>query len=274
LRFLTYGNAKGPLKTGCPLHPLVLLFPAMFDSLASNSSPQFETAEYAGRPGSDHCKLCGQPIAGTYYRVGGDIACPSCAQRAQSALPVDKHSAYARALIFGVGGAILGIIIYATFGIVTGLVIGYLSLAVGYIVGKAMMMGSKGIGGRRYQITAVLLTYAAVSMAAVPIAISQYIKQKSNLQAEQRSFQNDPSLHNPPGQTNVGGDQIAPAPPPQPSSILVVLASLAWLGLTSPFLELQDPVHGAIGLIILFVGIRIAWQSTAGSPVAEVSGPF
>jgi hypothetical protein len=45
------------------------------------------------------------------------------------------------------------------------------------------------------------------------------------------------------------------------------------LGLASPFLELQDPFHGIIGLVILLVGIRIAWQLTA-SPKIEILGPF
>jgi len=32
-------------------------------------------------------------------------------------------------------------------------------------------------------------------------------------------------------------------------------------------------VSGLIGLVILFVGIRIAWTMTAGNPV-EIAGPF
>jgi hypothetical protein len=48
---------------------------------------------------------------------------------------------------------------------------------------------------------------------------------------------------------------------------------LAMIGLASPFLDLQDPVHGFIGLIILAVGIRIAWQITAAR-LPEISGPF
>ncbi|MBI3645674.1 MAG: hypothetical protein HY233_06905 [Acidobacteriales bacterium] len=48
---------------------------------------------------------------------------------------------------------------------------------------------------------------------------------------------------------------------------------MALLGLASPFLELQDPVHGFIGLIILLVGIRIAWQITAAK-MPEITGPF
>jgi hypothetical protein len=51
------------------------------------------------------------------------------------------------------------------------------------------------------------------------------------------------------------------------------LIGLAVLGLASPFLELQDPFHGVIGLVILLVGIRIAWQLTA-IPKIEILGPF
>jgi hypothetical protein len=46
------------------------------------------------------------------------------------------------------------------------------------------------------------------------------------------------------------------------------------MGLASPFLELQDPMHGLIGLVILFVGIQIAWKLTAGPPIPEITGPY
>jgi len=45
------------------------------------------------------------------------------------------------------------------------------------------------------------------------------------------------------------------------------------MGLASPFLALQDPFHGFIGLVILFVGIRIAWKLAAGTET-QVFGPF
>jgi hypothetical protein len=48
---------------------------------------------------------------------------------------------------------------------------------------------------------------------------------------------------------------------------------LALLGIASPFLELEDPVHGIIGLVILFVGIRFAWQFTARRDV-NITGPY
>ena len=91
-------------------------------------------------------------------------------------LPSNKdHAAYMRAILFGVGAAILGMIIYATFTIVTGLIVGYVSLGVGWMVGTAMKKGSRGVGGRRYQIAAALLTYAAVSMAAVSMEVRAFM---------------------------------------------------------------------------------------------------
>ena len=92
---------------------------------------------------------------------------------------MDTHSAFGRAVLFGIGGAILGFVIYVAFALLTGLIAGIISLAVGYLVGKAMNQGSGGIGGRRHQIAAVILTYMAVSLSAVPIALPLHMKQKS-----------------------------------------------------------------------------------------------
>src|SRR5271170_469995 len=144
----------------------------------TDSTPQFGTAEYPSAPGTDTCKSCKQAITGRYYRINGSLACERCTEQVKTQIPKDSHSAFVRGLAFGIGGAILGLILYSGFGILTGIVIGYISLAVGFIVGKAIRFGSGGIGGRRYQIAAGLLTYAAVSMAAVPIGISMAIKDK------------------------------------------------------------------------------------------------
>jgi len=240
----------------------------------TDNVPQFGVAEYPSASGKDICKSCNQPVAGRYFRINGALACERCKEQLESQLPKDSHAAFVRGLLFGVGGAVLGLILYSAFGIITGLEIGYISLAVGYIVGKAMRMGSSGIGGRRYQITAVILTYAAVSMSAIPIGISQYVKEKK--EKPQTQVQKAPPASE---------ESVSPSPEPgsastpaaQPArrkmSLGAALAGLAVLGLASPFLELQDPFHGVIGLVILLVGIRIAWQLTA-SPRIDIIGPF
>ena len=234
--------------------------------LFGNPTPQFGTAEYAGVAGTEHCSFCKQLISGRYYRVNSAMACSACGERAQLEEPKDSHSRYMRGLIFGIGGAILGLILYATFEIATGLIIGYLSLAVGYVVAKAIKMGSRGAGGRRYQITAVALTYAAVSLAAVPVYISTYAKQKARHTAEIQEQQPDAAA--------ADGTATSASTAKPRMGFGAALVQLALIGLASPFLELTgDPWHGLIGLVILAVGLRIAWRIAGGSET-HIYGPF
>ena len=227
----------------------------MAESDFGNPTPQFGTAEYAPKPGTDVCKSCNQTISGQYYRVNGSLACAHCAEQLKNQIPKDNHAVFVRGLAFGIGGAILGLILYSTFSIVTGLEIGYVSLAVGWIIAKAIMMGSKGIGGRRYQIS----------------------KKKP---AKPPQTQTSPSAElapAPSGQNSAASDADAAS---QPSSagkpgmnLAKALGLLALVGLASPFLELQNPLNGALGLLILFIGINIAWRLTAG-PKIDILGPF
>jgi hypothetical protein len=253
----------------------------MAENFSGSGTPQFASAEYKSSGGPDRCKSCDTTLTGRYYRINGALACENCTERLKQQIPKDTHSAFVRGFLFGLGGAFLGLILYATFGILTGLVIGYVSLAVGYIVGKAIKMGSGGLGGRRYQIAAALLTYSAVSIAAIPIYVSQIVKdKKAEKQSKvQHALPQAPSAAQPQDPaargTAVPQKPLAEAPADKkPSMGLGAVLGLAVLvGLASPFLALQDPFHGIIGLIILFVGIRIAWQLTAGVKV-DILGPF
>ena len=228
------------------------------------STPQFNTAEYAGQPGTDRCDYCQQTITSRYYRVNNRMSCPACTEKAALAVPLESHAAFMRALLFGAGAAIAGLALYATVEIMTGWIIGYVSLAVGWMVGKAMMAGSNGRGGRRYQIAAVLLTYAAVSMAIIPVIFSHVFEQRKTSHQQQIE------------QPSSSDDQSQPEPTHSTPRMIsfAALGQLAYIGLASPFLELQDGIHGLIGLFILSIGIRIAWKMTAGTPGAGIIGPF
>src|SRR5437762_266576 len=226
------------------------ILPGMAEPRLSQT-PQFNTAEYLGTSGTTQCKMCDQTITGAYYRVNGAMACASCAERAQRETPKASHAQFVRAILFGVVAAIAGIVVYAAFGIITGWMIGYISLAVGYMVGKAIMKGSQGFGGRRYQVAAVLLTYAAVALGETSIGISQYLKQEKLQKQTQTASAKDPQSST---------DQ--PAQPMSAGKVFKVLGAMLIFGLAYPFLQLSDPVHGLIGLVILFVGLQIAWKLT------------
>lgn len=244
----------------------------MSDPGSPSGPPQFGTAEYKSSPAGDTCKVCGQALPGIYYRANRAMVCGSCAERVRRELPQDSHAAFVRGIIFGIGGFAVGLALYAGFTILTGIEIGFVSLAVGWLVGKAVMLGSRGIGGRRYQIAAVVLTYAAVSMAYIPIGIHYWVTHKP------AQPQAQPSETTPPG-NDAGAEQQAqgkdPAPqaPPQPSAAAIV-GKLMWFGLAAPFLQLEEGFSGVIGLVILLVGIQFAWRITAGRPRIVVDGPF
>ena len=247
----------------------------MSDSFG-NPIPQFGTAEYATKLGASNvCEFCQQPLSGAYYRVNAARACPGCAERMRSEIDRDKHAAYVRALTYGIGAAVVGLIGYALIAILLqGWVISYMSIGVGWLVGTAMMKGSNGVGGRRYQIAAILLTYAAVSMAAVPIGINfadERKQQREQRQAQQQKIEDEQRQL----EQESGRQSSLPPPAPRPTvSLGTWLGRLALLGLASPFLELQSsPGWGAMGLLILFFGMRIAWRIAAGRPFG-VYGPF
>jgi hypothetical protein len=230
----------------CPAEKLGYSW-AMEDT--SKGVPQFATAEFASAVPTMTCAACRQPIEGPFFQINGARACAECATRIRQQMPYDSHAAFVRALVFGIGGAVVGFVLYVVCALLTGLVIGFVSLAVGFIVGKAMNLGSRGVGGRRYQLAAALLTYLAVSMSAVPIAIHQ-MRQNHDTQVQSQNI----------------------AAPHQQVSVAKVIGVLGLVGMASPFLDLRDPVHGLIGLVILFVGIRFAWRFTAGREII-VSGP-
>jgi hypothetical protein len=200
-------------------------------------TPQFSTAEYASQPILQRCHFCSTPLVTEYYRVRSQAACASCAAAAREGTTAGQSTAFTRALLFGIAAAIVGLAGYAAFTIATSLYVGYVALGVGYIVAKAMKAGSGGVGGRPYQIAAVILTYLAIALAEIPIVLWQV---RARI----------PSGH-----------------------MLAVAIRLLPVGLESPILAMRSPVHGLINAVILFVGLQIAWRGTAATGVA-VEGPF
>jgi hypothetical protein len=201
-------------------------------------APQWTTAQYEQPQAIDRCRFCNTPLATEYYRMRGQAACASCAAAAREGTQSgESNAAFIRALLFGIAAAIVGLAGYSAFTIATTLYVGYVALGVGYIVARAMKFGSGGIGGRPFQIAAVVLTYLAIALAEIPIALWQY------------------RTHIPSGR------------------MLAVAIHLLPIGLTSPIREMRSPVHGLINAVILFIGLRIAWRGTAATHVA-VEGPF
>ena len=106
--------------------------------------PNFNRAEYVAEP---------QAQLAPPYEYRGELD----SRNVQDDLP--------KAVLFGIVAATLGSIAYAAFTIVTHITIGFVALFLGAFIAKSMLRATDGVGGRSYQIAAVVLTYLSVSMA-------------------------------------------------------------------------------------------------------------
>jgi hypothetical protein len=150
-------------------------------------------------------------------------------------LPQSPSAAFPLALVYGVGAAVVGALGYALIGL-SGIMVSIVTIGIGWLVGRAMMTATKGVGGQNYQIAAVVLTYLSASTGRLIDIIFATVRQGYSL------------------------SQISPI-------------ALLKFGLFGPFLRLaSDPGWGAMGLLILFYGLRTAWQMAAGTPGFGTSG--
>lgn len=132
------------------------------------------------------------------------------------------------ALLLGTLAAVFGSVGYALVGL-SGFMVSIVAIGVGWLVAKAMMTGSGGVGGRSYQVGAVVLTYFAVSCGDLLHPLWK--------------------AH----QMGVPASQLL-------SPLMLKYAALG------PLLGVRSGINGALGLLILFFGLRTAWRMAAGGP--------
>jgi hypothetical protein len=119
------------------------------------------------------CARCAQAIESQYYEAGGSIICADCRTALQSEAGAGSAGGrVSRALVYGLGGAFAGAALYYAILALTGYEIGLVAIAVGWLVGRAVQLGSRHRGGRVYQVLAVGLTYLAIVSTYIPFIFS------------------------------------------------------------------------------------------------------
>lgn len=186
-------------------------------------------------PAAPTCARCGQAIESEYFEVAGAIVCQACS--AALASEIDEGSPggrFTRALVYGFGGAAAGAALYYGIVALTGYEIGLVAIAVGWLVGRAVQLGSRHRGGRVYQILAVGLTYVAIVSTYIPYILDAFG-----------------------GSPDVGLGPLEGA--------VILLTALA-----APFLA---GLKNIIGLLIIGFALWQAWQMNARRPLV-ISGPY
>src|SRR5205823_2163301 len=131
-------------------------------------SLQFDRAEFATPASSAKCASCNQVIVQSYYEAGGKTICSSCRETLAGAVDSGGMSRFLRALAAGFGAAILGSIVWWGVRKLSGYEIGLISIGIGIAVGRAVRWGGRNRGGWKYQLLAVLLTYASIAGNYMP----------------------------------------------------------------------------------------------------------
>ncbi len=124
---------------------------------------QFDAAEPAAGAAGLTCTRCTAAIQNVYHQAGGQVVCSLCRTRIESQAAAGGD--LGKALLYGAGAAAAGAAIYYGFLVFTKSEWALIAILVGFMVGKAVNVGSGGRGGAMYQGSAVALTYASIVAA-------------------------------------------------------------------------------------------------------------
>lgn len=153
--------------------------------------------------------------------IEGEVVGAPLRRGSASALPL--------AMIYGLLAALVGSIGYGLVASM-GFMISIVAIGIGWLVARAMMTATGGVGGRPFQIAAVVLTYLAVSLGNLVHPLWGLYRQG------------------------------------MPMGRLLASPYLLKYMVAGPFMELGSGLNGILGLLILFFGLRTAWKMAAGSP--------
>ena len=207
-----------------------------FEKVETRTTNEGDTNEPVGLS----CANCRKPISTRYYQIAERPLCEPCKVLVAQEL-VARHArgssplAFSRAALFGLGAAAAGGALYLAVIVFTGLEIGLIAIASGYLVGRAVRAGAWGMGSVAHQALAAALTYLSVVFAYAPMTLQ------------------------------------APA---QSAAVQAGGAGLLLSLLMAPAATVVDNMpSGLIGGLIIGFGVYQAWRMT-GDDAAKITGPF
>lgn len=228
---------------------------------------RFDRATYAKETGSGlPCANCRGPLGDAYWKWQQHVVCARCRDALAGRLSDSQSSArFAKALLLGAATALGCGIAYAVFTGVTHVRFALATIGIAFVIAKVLRKGSGGIGGIRYQVAAVALTYLSATMGYIP-DIWTGLKEASAEQEKSSAKAPDVSGAGNPAERSDGSDK----PKASAAGVLVAVIWLLGIMLASPFLTAtQSPM----GLLIVAFGLWEAWKLSRGPPL-HIEGPF
>jgi hypothetical protein len=241
---------------------------------------QFDHAEPVGpKPaltvpgGGSPCAVCKRALEGEYYEVNAKTLCGTCRTALQTALASPPPGAMKRAILRGIGAAILGAVLFYAVMAITGYQIGLVGVVVGYGVGIVVRRASGNRGGRRFQVLAVALTYLSIASTNGP----EIFKELRDMAAKDHAKTAQVAPASVPSASATSAPPVASAEPaaastapPKPlglGGLVVGLLFVFGIIAVSPFFT------GFFGIVILAIALWEAWRINRAA-VLVVRGPF
>jgi hypothetical protein len=201
---------------------------------------QFDHATYDQPKTGVTCGMCKKPVGREYWQWMGRVVCASCREQVRGLeAAANTRATFATAVGAGVAtslacGVAYGVFSYRWPNVEWAIV----TIGIGYAIAAVIRKATKNVGGRRYQVLAAVLTYAA--------ATPQY-------------------AHNLVPRAAVALWLAHPG------------AMLPWL-LISPVIFtyhglVNAQMNALFGPVIIGIGVWEAWRRSRGLPMV-VTGPF
>jgi hypothetical protein len=220
----------------------------------------YETSDRLASP----CTNCNGALGEQYWQWQTRPVCATCRTNISALLSTSQSKpAFARAVLLGGLTAFGCGIAYAVFVHFTEYQLALLTIGIAFVIAKVLRHCSHGVGGRKYQVLALALTYFASAMGYGPGLIA--------------GLREGPGKEVSP-KTAMAAAAATPTSPARPDGpdehsvfgVLVALAVMFALLLAAP---LFAATHAPIGLLIIGFGLWEAWKLTQGLPLV-LDGPF
>ncbi len=219
------------------------------------------------------------PLGDSYYTVDGRVTCFDCSDKATTETPKQDLRGLPLALVFGAGAAVLGTIVYLLILKFTGYEIGLIAIAVGWLVGRAMMKGSKGRGGLAYQVLAVVLTYHSIIFSYVVVGVWTMLEQPDTVTEQAAGAPPDGAASSTTQAEQASGQPGSPVVQESseeaegPLTLVGILIAVVFIYFQVLFLPFLDGLSNLLGIAIIAFGLWEAWRHTR-LVTPEVAGPF
>jgi hypothetical protein len=227
--------------------------------------PRFNVVDAITPVGTAPCAECRGPIVDTYFEADKGVICAACQTRVTAAPSESSKQHIGRALAFGIAAAIVSSAAYFALLATTGREMTVLILLVGFGVGKAVRIGSRGRGGRRLQWLAVVLTYASVAATYVPFVMKGYSRQSMAV-AETFAIPSADARYFGVAPTPVPAAATAPSL----GSTALGFGGLLLLALAAPLIE---GVNNVFALLFTLGAMAQAWRMNR-STARVITGPY